>query len=93
MTDDNELVWLVGEFVHAATWPGSQAVVEAHPELLDGKAETILAKRAASARQQGDHDTAARLDLHRRLLERCRQIGVEAAFDLPGQRRVGEGDR
>ena len=55
-----------------------------------------LADRAVDARAHGDDAAAARLDVHRRVLERAREEGVETAFaelgpdKAPGQATGGD---
>jgi hypothetical protein len=65
-------------FVAAKTWDESQDMLEADPELLSDRADAILAGFIEATR---DNPAAVEsLAEHRALLQRCREIGIEAAF-------------
>jgi hypothetical protein len=68
-------------FVQAETWQDSQRMVDEHPELLSEQADTWMEKLAGMAYEQGDEQLTAALEEHRVLLQRCREVGVEAAFE------------
>ncbi len=76
----DELKFTVSLFVQAPTGPAKRRLVDQHPELLSPEADMLLAHWYGIAQARGSDDTARILNAHRRLLLRCRQIGVEAAF-------------
>jgi len=64
-------------FINADNWNESQRFLEQHPELLGEDADAALAQLM----EQQDEDGAIRvLQEHRELLQRCRAVGIEAAF-------------
>ncbi|HEU4322911.1 MAG TPA: tetratricopeptide repeat protein [Roseiflexaceae bacterium] len=65
------------EFIELQTWDESQAFLEEHPELLSPTADSLLKKLAAD---QNDDRPREMMEIHRKLLVRCRDIGIEAAF-------------
>jgi hypothetical protein len=67
-------------FIQAVTWRESQQIVEDHPELLSPQTEDLLALWLAKARQDKDANRLRVLEQHRKLLQRCRETGVSAAF-------------
>ena len=67
-------------FIQAETWTASQQVVEAHPELLTGDTDALLAQLLEGARAQDDDNAARIFEEHRALLHRCREVGVDGAF-------------
>ncbi|HMQ56297.1 MAG TPA: CpXC domain-containing protein, partial [Anaerolineae bacterium] len=67
-------------FIQAKTWTTSQQIVETHPELLTAAADAMLAHLVEAAGQQNDEDARRIFTEHRDLLNRCRTVGVEAAF-------------
>lgn len=76
----NELTFTVSLFLQASTGPAKRRLVEQHPELLGPQADMLLAYWYGTAQAQGNDNATRILDAHRRLLLRCRQVGVEAAF-------------
>ena len=71
----------VQSFLLAGSWEASRAIVHAEPQALLGEeAQELLRALAEEAREAGDERAAALIDEHRRLLERSREEGVEAAF-------------
>lgn len=76
----DELTFTVNLFLQAGTGSAKRHLVKQHPELLGHQTDLILAYWWETARAQGNEDAARLLDAHRRLLLRCRQVGVEAAF-------------
>jgi|SRR5215472_13533028 len=77
---EDDLTFTVSLFLRAQTGSAKRRLLEQHPELFGSEAEKLLAYLYGTARAQGNEDEARVLDMHRRLLLRCRQIGVEAAF-------------
>jgi hypothetical protein len=67
-------------FMFAETWADSRHVLEAHLELLEQETDVILGQLVESAQTSGDEETASHIQEHRKLLLRCRQVGIEAAF-------------
>lgn len=76
----NELTFSMSLFLQAPTGPAKRRLLEQHPGLLGPEADMLLAHWYGTAQAQGKDDVAQILNAHRRLLLRCRQIGVEAAF-------------
>ncbi|MGD9525357.1 MAG: CHAT domain-containing protein [Pseudonocardia sp.] len=70
----------VHAFISADTWPASRRVVDEHPELLNDVADRVLARLEREARDEGQPDFADMLGMHRRLLQRCREVGPQQAF-------------
>jgi hypothetical protein len=80
----DELKFTVSLLLKASTGQAKRSLVERHPELLSPEADNLLAYWSGSAQGRGDDDAARTIYLHRRLLLRCRQIGVDAAFAEQG---------
>ena len=78
--DSAQLFDAIQAFIQADTWAASQRFIEAHPELLSDETDQLLGQLVAVACQQGDAQTEGAFSEHRRLLARCRQVGMEAAF-------------
>jgi hypothetical protein len=75
-----EVATLLLEFVTARSLQGSKRVLRANEErLLSGEADHALGVFIEAAETTGD-DAADLLRRHRKLLRRCREIGVDAAF-------------
>ncbi|MGH8905275.1 MAG: CHAT domain-containing protein [Egibacteraceae bacterium] len=82
MDDSTRLKFFLLEFVSEETWHQSRAVVENHPELLTSAADAALDLMITAARDHGgDADTVAQLEQHRRVLRRCAEVGIPAAFE------------
>lgn len=90
--DDRAFLPLVLDFVMAATWPESRALVETHPEILTERADRALAGLMERARAQSNEGLFNALGLHRQLLGRCRDVGIDRAFGelLAGEQTTGE---
>lgn len=71
---------LIDKFIGADTWSKSRALVEAHPELLNDKADSLLSGVIDDAVSMGDENVVRALTEHRELLRQCRTKGVAAAF-------------
>jgi tetratricopeptide (TPR) repeat protein len=67
-------------FVRCDTWAGSRAVLEAHPELLDEVIDPVWEKVLREAREQGETNLIPYLLVHRRILRRAREVGIDAAW-------------
>lgn len=70
----------VEAFIKAKTLVESQNLVEAHPELLSGGIDGILSEHVTDARTADNPALATFLEERRRLLARCREVGVRQAF-------------
>lgn len=68
---------LIVTFVNADSWEESQSLVEQYPELLTDEADDLLKSLADF---QDDTNVCQMIEYHRALLQRCRQIGIEAVF-------------
>jgi hypothetical protein len=79
-TDDQELLRLLVQFMAADTWPESRAILVDHPELLEEQADRMLQALLASANAGADDAQARAVEVHRRLLGRCREVGIPRAF-------------
>lgn len=72
------IVVVSGEFVFFPTWHDSRRILEQHPELLSDKVDEMY---TYMIRTIGREDLAPLYVDHRDLLRRCREVGVEKAFD------------
>jgi hypothetical protein len=75
-------------FLHAPNWADSRRILDAHPELVKVGVEMIdvmLSDPSTTAlAYRGRSDAEALLRTHRKVLARCRQVGVSRAFaELP----------
>ena len=78
--DRDEVTEAVVTFVFAEGWEESKRIVEDHRGvLLTDAADEELAVLMESNKE--DEDTVNALEEHRALLTRCRQEGIDAAFD------------
>ena len=75
----DEIMEAVQAFITAETWADSKQIVETNRDvLLTDAADEVL---ASLLEQYKDDENATRqLEEHRRLLLRCRDEGIEAAF-------------
>src|SRR5579859_3834602 len=72
------LLTAVIDFIRTPTWQASQRFLEGHPELLQPEIDAMLQELAT----QQEHEGASQsIEAHRLLLARCREVGVDAAFD------------
>lgn len=85
--ESREIATLLLEFVTARSWPASKRVLRAHEDtLLSDQADLALGVFIDRAESTGD-DAADVLRRHRKLLRRCREIGIDAAFaEIDGSR-------
>ncbi|MFP3896603.1 MAG: CpXC domain-containing protein [Anaerolineales bacterium] len=67
-------------FMQKETWLASQRYLEGHPELLDDAADRLLQQLISTSRERGEKDYAEIFEEHRRILQRCREVGVAEAF-------------
>jgi len=67
------------QLMEADTWVESQRVVEANPDLLSDDVAKLLDEVIGTSRQREDHQAAAIFGQTKQFLERCREVGAEAA--------------
>ena len=68
-------------FLNAPDWPASRQVLEAQQEpLLSAGANEMLAGFIEQAQAADNSHLVEMLEMHRTLLQRCKEIGIEAAF-------------
>jgi hypothetical protein len=70
-----------GEFVFAPTWYESRRILDRHPELLSDQIDQLYSHLIETARGKGNDELAQMYGEHRDLLRRCRDVGVQKAFD------------
>lgn len=68
---------LIGNFLDFKTWEQSQEFLENHPELVQEQVELLV---DCLAQVQLDRESSARVQEHRELLKRCREVGIDRAF-------------
>ncbi|MEJ5241402.1 MAG: CpXC domain-containing protein, partial [Anaerolineales bacterium] len=71
-------------FIQAKTWDESRRILEQHPELLTDEADALLEQLIQAAKAQQDENARQLFEQHRNLLRRCREVGIEAAFQEIG---------
>jgi len=69
------------EFIAAPTWEEARDILNAHPELMSTEALSTLDSLIAEADAQDDQPSADALRMYRRVLERSRDLGIEAAWE------------
>jgi tetratricopeptide (TPR) repeat protein len=69
---------LLIEFIQMSTWEESRQFLHTHPELLTSDADEAL---ASLLEQQEREDVRATIEEHRHLLRRCREVGIDPAFE------------
>ncbi|MBN1485908.1 MAG: hypothetical protein JXA37_14440 [Chloroflexia bacterium] len=67
-------------FAQLDTWGESKEMLESHPELLAPPSDSELARMIDYAQDRQDEETVDMLQEHRQLLQRCRRVGLQAAF-------------
>jgi hypothetical protein len=68
-------------FLMAKTSADSERALESHPDVMsDGRTDRLLAKWINDAAKQGDSKHVRFLERRRRLLSRCRDVGIRRAF-------------
>ena len=88
-SDTERMLRLLWELLDLRTWSASRRLIEEHPDLLDETILQYLQERAADDSRLGNDAQARYLDLHLRVLRRCQEAGVEAAFAPLGDRPQG----
>lgn len=77
------------EFLLSTSWSNSRYLLVLHPELLDPAVDEMVETFIASRRRENDDLRVAVFEQQLRLLRRCRQVGVDAAFaELSGSPRA-----
>ena len=79
--DSMSLLDIMQQFVQADTWDRIQHIVEQHLELLTDEADALVGQLEDHACTQNDEDALRVVRERRTLLRRCRQVGIEAAFE------------
>ncbi|MGH3693056.1 MAG: CHAT domain-containing protein [Pseudonocardiaceae bacterium] len=77
--DKSQLLTTIMQFVTAPTWEASKRVLVTHGELMSDTADSAFDVIIAGAETAQD-GAADLLRLHQRLLRRCREIGIDPAF-------------
>ncbi len=72
---------LAKRFLAVETWDEAKDLVREHPELLSEDVDRTFALLIKLARAEGDEDVLWDYEVHRSVLQRCREVGVDAAFD------------
>ncbi len=72
-----EKLTLIGYFLDLKTWEESQEFLESHPELIQEQVELLL---DYLSQVQLDKKGSEIVQEHRELLKRCREVGIEEAF-------------
>ncbi len=75
------LVEVIGEFITAEDWDAARALLDAHPELLSPEADAVFGGLLETHQARRELNVVRQLTIHRDLLRRCREIGVDAAFE------------
>ncbi len=79
------LLQALQSFIQAETWGKSRRILEQHPELLTDEADALLEQLIQTARERNDENARQLFEQHRNLLRRCRQVGIEQAFQEQSQ--------
>ncbi|HOG46208.1 MAG TPA: tetratricopeptide repeat protein, partial [Anaerolineae bacterium] len=79
LAPDAPIIEVIRAFIDAPNWLASRRIAEEHPELLTDEADEALQALLAIA-QVLDADATKVLEEHRALLQRCREVGIRAAF-------------
>lgn len=79
-SDAERMLRLIWELLDLRTWSASRRLIDQHPDLLDETIVRFLQEQAADASRFGHDAQAGYLEVHLRLLRRCRETGIEAAF-------------
>jgi hypothetical protein len=86
MMEIDTLADVLGEFINSEDWEEARRTVEEHPNLLSDEAQSLLSGNIEDYRKMDRDDVADYLEEHRVVLQRCREVGVEKAFDEEEQR-------
>ncbi len=79
-SDTERMLRLLWQLLDLRTWSASRRLIEEHPDLLDETILRYLQEQVAATSRLGNDARARYLDLHLRVLRRCQEFGVEAAF-------------
>lgn len=71
----------VNAFINARTWAGAQSALYQNPELLDEITLELLDELRSSALIAGNDGLARCYDQTATIINRCRAIGLDTAFD------------
>jgi hypothetical protein len=71
------LIQTLVAFMQTPTWSASQQFLETHAELLAPESDRLLEQLAL---QVEDEQVRQSIAIHRQLLQRCREVGIAAAF-------------
>ncbi|MGF1504445.1 MAG: hypothetical protein ACFB51_04820, partial [Anaerolineae bacterium] len=77
---DAQLLQTIADFVNAANWEESRAILDAHPELLGPQASATFEALIRTAENTNDTKRAQLLTAHRDLLIRVNAVGADEAF-------------
>lgn len=78
--DVMHLYELLGRFMCAQTPTEGRRILEQHPELLGDDAWFVADRLLEGARARGDAEAVFVLHERRVVLQRCREVGIAAAF-------------
>ena len=76
-SDSSRIANLVSRFCTLPTWDEARKFLLTYPEMLS---DEIVSGMEAVARRSGEATAMASVRQHLRLLQRCRQVGVDRAF-------------
>jgi len=74
------LAEVLERFMSAQTPADGRQILEQHPELLGEDASFVLDRLLEALRAQGNTEALFVLQERRALLQRCREVGIDAAF-------------
>jgi len=74
------LASLLEQFVGARTPADGRRILEQHPQLLGKDASFVLDRVLEGAHAEGNADALHALQQRRAFLQRCREVGIDAAF-------------
>jgi hypothetical protein len=78
--DHDDPGFAVRQLLGAQTWEATRDVVQRYRGLLTVEADAVLTTMVEDAQRRGDQELARYVDVHRRLLRRCAEVGIEVAF-------------
>ena len=79
-SDAERMLRLLWELIDLPTWSASRRLIQEHPDLLDETILQYLQEWAATTSRLGNDAQARYMELHLRVLRRCQQVGIQAAF-------------
>jgi len=80
VTDPDELLHLIGDFIGQPGWEERRQLVHAHPNILSDTTDDVLCQLIDRAQEQGRKRTVQTMTECRDLLRLCRENGTDAAF-------------